>query len=298
MIATGAAPQTYSLKSVREMLGLSAPTLTRLIDGGFVTPARGPRNEYRFSFQDVVLLRTADQLLAAHIPPRKVVKALAQLRRQLPAEVPLSGLRISAVGPDVAVRQGGLQWAADSQQMLLDFEVAPAGGAAVSFISHPRAAAAADDEQTRAPRQAAATAPAPSPAADDDHGAITTPAAANEPANAEATCRAAIARDPGDTDARLNLGALLYEAGRLDEALAVYDAALARAPREPRLHYNRALALEDLRRPDDALAAYEACIGIAADFADAHFNAARLYEQLGKPQLALRHFSAYRRLQK
>ena len=102
MIAS-AAPQTYSLKSVREMLGLSAGTLTRLIDAGFVTPARGRRNEFRFSFQDVILLRTADQLLANKIPPRKVVKALVQLRRQLPNEAPLTGLRISAVGSDVAL---------------------------------------------------------------------------------------------------------------------------------------------------------------------------------------------------
>ena len=78
----------------------------------------------------------------------------------------------------------------------------------------------------------------------------------------------------------------------------MYDQGLARAPREARLHYNRALALEDLGRENDALAAYEACIAMAEDFADAHFNAARLYEQLGRKQLALRHFSAYRRLQR
>src|SRR5688500_3607619 len=111
------------------MLGLSAGTLTRLIDAGFVTPARGPRNEYRFSFQDVVLLRTADQLLANKIPPRKVVKALVQLRRQLPSEAPLTGLRISAVGAGVAVRQGDLQWDAEPQQVLTDCAVAPGGSA-------------------------------------------------------------------------------------------------------------------------------------------------------------------------
>jgi len=41
-----------------------------------------------------------------------------------------------------------------------------------------------------------------------------------------------------------------------------------------------------------------ALVELAPDFADAHFNAARLYEQLGRGQLALRHFSAYRRLQR
>ncbi|HET9205532.1 MAG TPA: MerR family transcriptional regulator, partial [Burkholderiaceae bacterium] len=144
------------MKSVREMLGLSAGTLTRLIDAGFVTPARGPRNEYRFSFQDVVLLRTADQLLANKIPPRKVVKALVQLRRQLPSEAPLTGLRISAVGSDVAVRQGDLQWDAESQQLLMDFEVAPAASGGVAFINRPppSAAASAQPEATLAQAEA------------------------------------------------------------------------------------------------------------------------------------------------
>ena len=260
------------------MLGLSAGTLTRLIDAGFVTPARGPRNEYRFSFQDVVLLRTADQLLANKIPPRKVVKALVQLRRQLPNEAPLTGLRISAVGSDVAVRQGDLQWDAESQQLLMDFDVTPAGGGAVAFIARPTPAAAAPPPEAELAEAEAL-----------EH---------SDPAAAEAAYRQVIRHAADRTDAYLNLGALLYDAGRLGESLAVYEQGLARAPREPRLHYNRALALEDLGRANDALAAYEACIALADDFADAHFNAARLYEQLGRSQLALRHFSAYRRLQR
>ncbi len=280
-MTASAAPQTYSLKSVREMLGLSAGTLTRLIDAGFVTPARGARNEYRFSFQDVVLLRTADQLLANKIAPRKVVKALAQLRRELPSEVPLTGLRISAVGSDVAVRQGDLQWDAESQQLLMDFDVTPSGksGGAVTFIARPtsHAASAAGPETDLAQAEAL------------EH---------SDPAAAVAAYRSVIHHAPDRIDAYLNLGALLYDAGRLDDALAVYEQGLQRAPREARLHYNRALALEDLGRANEALAAYEACIALADDFADAHFNAARLYEQLGRNQLALRHFSAYRRLQR
>jgi tetratricopeptide (TPR) repeat protein len=279
-VIASATPHTHSLKSVREMLGLSAGTLTRLIDAGFVTPARGPRNEYRFSFQDVVLLRTADQLLANKIPPRKVVKALAQLRRQLPTEAPLTGLRISAVGSEVAVRQGDLQWDAESQQLLMDFDVAPSGaGGAVAFIARPLPGAVPAQESEADLEQAELL----------EH---------IDPAAAEAAYRHVIRHAPERIDAYLNLGALLYEAGRHGDALAVYEQGLARAPREARLHYNRALALEDLGRANDALAAYEACIALAEDFADAHFNAARLYEQLGRNQLALRHFSAYRRLQR
>lgn len=276
--------KAHSLKSVREMLGLSAATVSRLVEAGFVAPARGPRNEVQFSFQDVVLLRTAHRLQAARIPPRRIVKALASLREQLPEQLPLSGLRISAVGNGVAVQRGGVQWDAESRQMLLDFEVAPAGGT-VSLIGREFDAAAA-------PAKPPATSRA------DDALAQAREHETNDPAAAEQAYREAMAHGADPTDAALNLGALLYDAGRLAEALAVYEQGLTRSPQEPRLHYNRALALEDLHHPDDALAAYEACLRLAPDFADAHFNAARLYEQLGKGQLALRHFSAYRRLQR
>jgi tetratricopeptide (TPR) repeat protein len=271
----------HSLKSVREMLGLSATTVSRLVDAGFVTPGRGPRNEYRFSFQDVVLLRTAYRLQAAKIPPRKIVKALASLRAQLPDQLPLTGLRIRAVGADVAVHDGGVQYDAESRQMLLDFNVAPAG-TTVSFIAR-------DTERAVVSAQ-------PSAAATPIDLAIAQALEATDPRAAEAAYRDAIRHDAGHVDAYLNLGALLFESGRLDEALRVYDQALAHTPDEPRVHYNRALALEDLHRNDEAIAAYESCLRAAGDFADAHFNAARLYEQRGNGQLALRHFSAYRRL--
>ena len=278
--------KAHSLKGVRDMLGLSATTVSRLVDAGFVTPERGPHNEYQFSFQDVVLLRTAHRLQTAKIPPRKIVKALARLREQLPEQLPLTGLRISAVGSEVAVQEAGMQWNPESRQMLLDFEVAPAGGT-VALIAREL-----DAEPAAPPARPAATSSA------DAHLTLARELEAADPAAAERAYREVIASGAGPVDAQLNLGALLYEAGRLDEALRVYDQGLARAPREARLHYNRALALEDLHRNDEALAAYEACLTLAADFADAHFNAARLYEQIGKGQLALRHFSAYRRLQR
>jgi tetratricopeptide (TPR) repeat protein len=270
------------LKSVRDMLGLSANTVARLVNAGFVTPGRGPRNEYQFSFQDVVLLRTAHRLQAAKIPPRRIVKALASLREQLPEQLPLTGLRISAVGNEIAVHEGGVRWDAESGQMLLDFEVTPAGST-VALIGR--------ELDAEMPLRPAHSSP-------DGHVTPARDLEASDPAGAERSYREVLEHAPDSVDAHLNLGALLFEAGRLDEALAIYDQGIAHAAREARLHFNRALALEDLRRDDEALAAYETCLSLDADFADAHFNAARLYEQCGKGQLALRHFSAYRRLQR
>lgn len=277
--------QTYSLARIQSMLGLSRTVITRLIELGFVQPQRGARQELRFTFQDMVLLRTAHSLQAANIPPRKILRSLQRLKSTLPAELPLSGLRITAVGNEIAVREGDAHWHAESGQRLFDFELQPPS---------PRDARGT----VRVLERETAPAAAPQAAAVDpqvffDH------AVALEPADAlaaEAAYRQAIAAAPRWGDPYLNLGALLCEAGRCEEAVAVYDEGVRQGCDEALLHFNRGVALEDLGRCDDALAAYGRALRLDAQLADAHYNAARLHEQRGRASEAIRHYSAYRRL--
>ena len=272
----------YTVRSIQEMLGLSRSVISGLVGTGFVVPRRGPRNEYRFSFRDVVLLRTAVDLQAARIAPRKIVAALRKLRADLPAELPLTGLRITAVGNEVAVREGDSQWQAETGQLVMDFALKPAAGN-VTFLQQR------DD----------------APAAPDDTGADAASwfgrgeaLEASDPRGAERAYRRALALDPGHADASLNLGALLCEQHRCNEAVDLYDEAVARHPDEPLLHFNRAIALEDQGKRAEALASYHASLRLAPDLADAHYNVARLHQALGDAQQAVRHFSAYRRLQR
>ncbi len=273
----------YTVRSIQEMLGLSRSVISGLVGSGFVVPRRGKRNEYRFSFRDVVLLRTAVDLQAARIAPRKIVAALRKLRSSLPAELPLTGLRITAVGNEVAVREGHSQWQAETGQLVMDFELSPAAG-----------------NVTVLERRVAAAAP---PTADRVVEASSwfgrgEAFEGTDPRAAERAYRQALALDPGHADASLNLGALLCEAHRCDEAVALYDEAVDRHPDEPLLHFNRAIALEDQGRRAEALASYHASLRLAPDLADAHYNVARLHEALGDAKQAVRHFSAYRRLQR
>ena len=133
-------PSPYTIRAIQEMLGLSRGVITGLIASGFVAPSRGPRNEYRFTFREVVLLRTAVELQAARIPARKILASLRKLKATLPAELPLTGLRITAVGNDVTVRDGRSQWHADTGQLVMDFELAPAAGN-VTFLQRAPARA-------------------------------------------------------------------------------------------------------------------------------------------------------------
>lgn len=261
------------------MLGVSPGVVRSLVRAGFVSPARGPRNELRFSFRDVVLLRTAHALRTAKIAPRTILRSLRQLRRSLPAELPLTGLRVTAVGNTVVVRDGDLQWEPESGQLLIDFDVLPARGS-ISLLAHATRTTGvpetADAHFRRAQRL-------------ESEGRA---------AEAETAYRSALALDAGHVDACLNLGALLCDLGRSAEAVDVYAEGLRRSPDAGSLHFNLAVALEDLGEREAALESYQRCLALEPRSADAHFNAARLHDQLGHMQQALRHFNAYRRLQR
>jgi len=261
------------------MLGISRAVISGLIASGFVTPSRGKQREYRFSFQDVVLLRTAHGLQAAQIPTRKIVRSLQHLRATLPTDLPLTGLRITAVGNEIAVQEGSAQWQADSGQMLLAFEVVPVRGS-VSVMNAPQNAAPASRQDTATEWFERGVA-----------------SEANDKAEAERAYRRAIAVAPAYVDPYLNLGVLLCADARFAAAIELNRQALAHCPAEPLLHFNLAIALEDAGDNEEALAAYERCMKLAPDFADAHYNAARLHEQLGHATKAIRHYSEYRRLQ-
>ncbi len=285
MSRAGDDPSTFTLRRVQAMLGLSRTVLDGLIAEGFVVPARGKRNEYRFSFQDLMLLRTAFALQASKIPPRRILRSLARLKARLPEELPLTGLRITAIGADVAVRDRDGQWQADSGQLLMDFDVAPAGGGRVAFMEH------------------AAPAPTVSPAPPDAAAWLARGEAleGTDPVGAEAAYKQALVLAPDLSAATLNLGAMWSEAGRFADVLALSDAALRHCPPSPDLaliHFNRGVALDHLERLSEAMASYEQSLALDPELADAHYNLGRLREQMGDARGALRNFSAYRRLQR
>ncbi|MDM0078495.1 tetratricopeptide repeat protein [Variovorax sp. J2P1-59] len=275
--------ESHTIRRVQEMLGLSRNAIVRLVEMGFVKPRRGPRRAYLFSFQDVVLLRTAHELRAAQIPTAKILRSLRRLKDELPSEAPLTSLRIMAVGKDIAVRDRDAQWEAESGQLLMNFDGAPQAKAKAG-AAEPRPIA----RGSRAAGRQQASAEELFARAEALEGV--------DPGAARHAYAQAIAASPDFTNAYLNLGALLCEKGECKEAVRVLAQGIEHRPEEPLLHFNRAVALEDLHRFPEALASYDRALQLDPDLADAHFNAGRLYDELGHRQRAIRHYSAYRRL--
>ncbi len=280
---------SYGVGDVERMLNLSRSTIRGLISRGFVAPARGPRREYRFSFQDLLVLRTARALVQAKVPARRIGRSLNALRRQLPQSVPLTGLTICAVGNDVVVRKGANRWQAESGQYLLELDVNVAGDSLQIVEIDSRS-----DAGRTAPAAAAKDGATDAQAwferglSEEDHDV-------EKALQAYERCRQ---MDVGHVAARINLGRLLHESGRLAEAQRVYREALRDCEPDPTLYFNLGVLLEDSSRSEEAIEAYLQALTEDPDFADAHYNLARLYESGGKPQHAIRHLGEYRRLLK
>jgi len=275
----------YGVRDVERLLRIPRATLRALVEAGFVSPERGPRNSWRFSFQDLIVLRTAQALADAQVPQRRITKSVRELRKHLPETMPLSGLSIGAVADRVVVREGRTRWQADSGQYLLAFEGDPADGSLTVIEREPAAV-----------KPAALGAPARQPPAQRDWFREGLALEARDPERAIEAYRNAIAADATNLDARINLGLLLHEAKRLPEAGRAYSDALQACGPDPVLLYNLGVLLEDLGSLDEASRAYRAAIWGDPDMADAHYNLALLYGRIGKTKEAIRHMSQYRRL--
>ena len=253
---------SYSLEDVAQLLKTSLPEAQAL-----VALATGPRE--RFSFQDVVLLRTAQNLVRQRVSKAKLEQALAHMRERLPAETPLSAVTLQPEGNELVVGLGAQRWSAGTGQGVFDFgrdhrgatwmKAAPSGDAETVYL-RAMALEEVDAEQ------------------------------------AIETYFEALVIAPMHADAHLNVGRLLHARRRYREAEAHYVAALVSRPGDATALFNLAVVLEDLNRFDEAVLRYQDAIRADEGYVDAYFNLSRLFEKRGEAAKALRHLKDYRRL--
>jgi tetratricopeptide (TPR) repeat protein len=270
----------YTAREVAKLLGLPIGRVRGFVRSGFLAPQRGRRGELRFSFPDLVLLRTAKELIAQRVASRRVRVALRRLQVELPKGRPLSTVSIAAEGGRVVVRDGRRRWNLESGQQLFSFDVAEL----VEKVA-PLAERQAQRAREVAPALRA-----------EDWFALGCELEATSPQDARDAYRRAIELEPGHADAHTNLGRLLHETGELEAAEAHYRQSLASCPDDVTATFNLGVVLEDRGANDAAIAAYQRVLARDPRYADAHYNLARLYERAGRGVAAVRHLRIYRRI--
>ena len=269
----------YTTAEASRLLKLKPAQIRSFVRAGFIEPERGSRREYRFRFQDLVVLRAARDLSARKVPSRRLRRVLRDLRAQLPRGRSLAELRISFEAGNIVVRSGGETWEPESGQRLLDFEVselaaraAPLAPVLVERAGDPRSLSAEDWYELGFELEASSI------------------------VEATAAYRRALEADDGHADTHLNLGRLLHEEGDPDTASRHYRAALSARPDDATAAFNLGVANQDLGNVEESLACYRASLEADPSLADAHFNLAVLLEQGGDNAEAIRHLKAYMRM--
>jgi tetratricopeptide (TPR) repeat protein len=259
----------YSQAELTRIFPVSKTLLRLLARAGHITaPARTGKTPY--TFQDLLVLRTASALQAARIPAAKITKALGNIRSTLPPGA-MARLLVSASGKDLLAREGEQSWEATSGQFALPLEKAQPGSVSTLAAPRPRSAdrLTADAHYTRG------------------HALEESDLAA-----ARAAYLDALNAQSDHLEARINLGRLLHLNGELPAAERIYRQAKTTSAL---LSFNLATLLEDLNREAEAAVAYREALAQDPLLHDAHFNLARLYERAEQPREALRHLLAYRR---
>jgi tetratricopeptide (TPR) repeat protein len=210
--------QVFRAKDVERVLGIRRSALRMLVHGGLVAPARGPGQQFRFSFQDLVRLRAAQALLRAQVPPRRV------------AEI-------------IPLRDEHGRWRTPAGQYLLDLDFTPR-----------QTRDALDDETVLHILEGES---APSPAEDysveehepDDIARLDWARQLREEGlveAAEAIYRGGLRDGNGPPELLLGLGELLERTGRELEAIDCYKRVVTEMPDDPDVHFNLARVYQQL----------------------------------------------------
>lgn len=266
----------YTTKEVAELVGLNTDQVRHYVRRKLIQPDRGKRGEFRFSFQDVVLLRTAKGLMQAKVSTRKAYRALVKLKDEMAQAKSLSAVRIYANGSHVVVRDENHIWEVETGQAALDFAIQEVAGAEVQEMEAlgPIDLVQHDDLDT------------------DEWYNLGLDLEEAEPEKAPDAYKRAIHLDPKNADAHVNLGRLYQLKGDLKHAKRHYELALTARPGHQLAFYNLGTIFDELDETGKAADYYEQAPAIP----DAHYNLARICELKGDEVSALRHMRQYRDL--
>jgi tetratricopeptide (TPR) repeat protein len=269
----------YTRAEVARIFAIDGARLRSWERSGLVQPSAEARGARYYTFQDLVAVRTAKDLIARGVPASRIRRAIEALRTTLPGTAPLSDLRIVSDGKSLAVRSGDKTFDPVTGQLLLDFDLGTLRDDVVRALPvtrDRRDARTAYDYFLEGCRL------------DGDDATR---------ARAENAYRRAMQLDPTLVSAYTNLGTLRLLAGEPREAEALYRHAMALDPNHAEAPYNLGfMKLEDGEHAE-AIELLTLATDLEPDFADAHFNLATALVQRGRFADALPHWSAYLELQ-
>ncbi len=282
---------TYTYGGAAKILDVAESKLRYWAQVGFVGPSvrRGGRPLY--SFQDLVSVKAAKELVDRGFKAGEIRKAIEEVRATLPhLDRPLDRMRVAFDGTRLVVVDEGNAFESTGQKVF-DFGLAELARQISDIRSTPTGERPTATGSLEGP---AASAPTERRAYDwFIEGTRAENGGEAGDAQAERCYREALALDAGLAAARTNLGSLAYRRGDIGEAREAFEAALAIDPDQPEARFNLANIVLEAGDLELAVAEFRRVLQTTPDFADAHFNLAVALDSLGGHAAARAHLERY-----
>ena len=262
-------PQRFTQAEAGRILGVETRRLRYWERLGLVR-ARARWGDRFYSFGDLVALRTVKRLTDNRIPARRLRRAVRLVEGQF-GSAPLQEWRFFEHGRDVLVIPPG---AARPFSPLTRQWFLPFGSRAPLANLHQLAGPRAEELFQLA--------------LDCEERPGHLPHSAD-------TYRRVLDLEPAWIDAHVNLGVVLYQMGRLDDAYSEFRAAVELDPAHGISRYNLGCVLEELGQLDEAIEHFRRAARAMPAHADVFFNLALAYEKRGELPRARKQWRRYLR---
>ena len=273
----------YSFAAAARILALPESKLRYWSQSGFVGPSLRKQGRQVYSFQDLVSVRAAKELVERGFQPAQIRKALEQVRSKLPSlDRPLERLRVTWDGSALALVDDGATFEVSGQRRF-DFGLSDLADRAAEILAL----------SPRTEERASAEPSVPKAAFDWFADGLAKEGAPDKEPAAEAAYRKALERDPGLAAAHNNLGGIAHRRGDVSMARIEFQAALDLDPEQPEARYNLASLLYQQGDLEQAVSEFRRVVERTPWFADAHYNLASALEKLGSKRQAAEHLRHY-----
>jgi len=287
---------TYTFAAVAKILEIPETKLRYWAQVGFVGPSVRTSSKVLFSFQDLISVKAAKELVDRGFAVARIRKALESVRASLPhVDRPLDRIRVAFDGEALVVLDEGAAFEVSGQKVFdfglgdlaLQASAGPVGGPTAASGAGARAAVGVADGGIQDGRSR------PASAYEWFTEAMRLEGEPSRWEDAQAYYRKALSMDPGLAAAHTNLGQLAYRRGDTDAARTAFEAALALDPDQPEARFNLANLILEGGDLELAVAELRRVLQTAPDFADAHYNLAVALERLGGRSQARAHLERY-----